>query len=461
MYPANPKALCSLCVSLLFLSLPSYAALPFFGKNDSAKPTLAPMIQEVSPAVVNISVQAKSKVINNPLLNDPFFRHFFNLPQQQSPQSRQRTQAAGSGVIVDADKGIIVTNHHVVEDAEEIIVQFSDGDSVKATLVGSDPEVDIAVLRVEDKEATKARGEIPIANSDDILVGDFVVAVGNPFGLGQTVTTGVVSALGRSGLGIEGYENFIQTDASINPGNSGGALVDLNGHLVGINTAILAPSGGNVGIGFAIPANMMESSLSQILEHGEVKRGKIGVLIQDLTPELAQAFDLERSQRGVLVAQVMKGSAAKKAGLTAGDIITGVNGKATETASMLRNAIGLRSIGDTVKVSYLRDGQVKNTQITIAGDEETEAAQIEKTSDALDERLEGLQIGEIDNKLVIQGIEQGSAAYYTGLQVGDVIVSVNRHDVSKLTDMKKALQQKGNLLLRVIRDDMPLYIVIQ
>ncbi|HBF07146.1 MAG TPA: serine endoprotease DegQ [Gammaproteobacteria bacterium] len=461
MYPANPKALCSLCVSLLFLSLPSYAALPFFGKNDSAKPTLAPMIQEVSPAVVNISVQAKSKVINNPLLNDPFFRHFFNLPQQQSPQSRQRTQAAGSGVIVDADEGIIVTNHHVVEDAEEIIVQFSDGDSVKATLVGSDPEVDIAVLRVEDKEATKARGEIPIANSDDILVGDFVVAVGNPFGLGQTVTTGVVSALGRSGLGIEGYENFIQTDASINPGNSGGALVDLNGHLVGINTAILAPSGGNVGIGFAIPANMMESSLSQILEHGEVKRGKIGVLIQDLTPELAQAFDLERSQRGVLVAQVMKGSAAENAGLTAGDIITGVNGKATETASMLRNAIGLRSIGDTVKVSYLRDGQVKNTQITIAGDEETEAAQTKKTSDALDERLEGLQLGEIDNKLVIQGIEQGSAAYYTGLQVGDVIVSVNRHDVSKLADMKKALQQKGNLLLRVIRDEMPLYIVIQ
>lgn len=419
------------------------------------------MIQEVSPAVVNISVQAKSKVINNPLLNDPFFRHFFNLPQQQSPQSRQRTQAAGSGVIVDADEGIIVTNHHVVEDAEEIIVQFSDGDSVKATLVGSDPEVDIAVLRVEDKEATKARGEIPIANSDDILVGDFVVAVGNPFGLGQTVTTGVVSALGRSGLGIEGYENFIQTDASINPGNSGGALVDLKGHLVGINTAILAPSGGNVGIGFAIPANMMESSLSQILEHGEVKRGKIGVLIQDLTPELAQAFDLERSQRGVLVAQVMKGSAAENAGLTAGDIITGVNGKATETASMLRNAIGLRSIGDTVKVSYLRDGQVKNTQITIAGDEETEAAQTKKTSDALDERLEGLQIGEIDNKLVIQGIEQGSAAYYTGLQVGDVIVSVNRQDVSKLADMKKALQQKGNLLLRVIRDDMPLYIVIQ
>lgn len=461
MYPANPKALCSLCVSLLFLSLPSYAALPFFGKNDSAKPTLAPMIQEVSPAVVNISVQAKSKVINNPLLNDPFFRHFFNLPQQQSPQSRQRTQAAGSGVIVDADEGIIVTNHHVVEDAEEIIVQFSDGDSVKATLVGSDPEVDIAVLRVEDKEATKARGEIPIANSDDILVGDFVVAVGNPFGLGQTVTTGVVSALGRSGLGIEGYENFIQTDASINPGNSGGALVDLNGHLVGINTAILAPSGGNVGIGFAIPANMMESSLSQILEHGEVKRGKIGVLIQDLTPELAQAFDLERSQRGVLVAQVMKGSAAENAGLAAGDIITGVNGKATETASMLRNAIGLRSIGDKVKVSYLRDGQVKNTQITIAGDEETEAAQTKKTSDALDERLEGLQLGEIDNKLVIQGIEQGSAAYYTGLQVGDVIVSVNRHDVSKLADMKKALQQKGNLLLRVIRDDMPLYIVIQ
>ncbi len=461
MYPANPKALCSLCVSLLFLSLPSYAALPFFGKNDSAKPTLAPMIQEVSPAVVNISVQAKSKVINNPLLNDPFFRHFFNLPQQQSPQSRQRTQAAGSGVIVDADEGIIVTNHHVVEDAEEIIVQFSDGDSVKATLVGSDPEVDIAVLRVEDKEATKARGEIPIANSDDMLVGDFVVAVGNPFGLGQTVTTGVVSALGRSGLGIEGYENFIQTDASINPGNSGGALVDLNGHLVGINTAILAPSGGNVGIGFAIPANMMESSLSQILEHGEVKRGKIGVLIQDLTPELAQAFDLERSQRGVLVAQVMKGSAAEKAGLAAGDIITGVNGKATETASMLRNAIGLRSIGDTVKVSYLRDGQVKNTQITIAGDEETEAAQTKKTSDALDERLEGLQIGEIDNKLVIQGIEQGSAAYYTGLQVGDGVVRVNGQDVSKLADMKKALQQKGNLLLRVIRDDMPLYIVIQ
>ena len=269
---------------LVLFPLTVWASWPLADAQGRELPSLAPLLQEINPAVVNISTHTTRTVQSNPLLNDPFFRRFFNLPPGAGSPRQHRTQSAGSGVIIDAKNGTVVTNHHVVNNADEIMVQMEDGRSYKAELLGSDAEVDIAVLKIEADNLT----ELKIADSELLNVGDFVIAIGNPFGLGQTVTTGVVSALGRTGLGIEGYENFIQTDASINPGNSGGALVNLRGELVGINTAILAPTGGNVGIGFAIPTNMARASIDQILETGEVQRGQLGVMIQDLTRGLRQ-----------------------------------------------------------------------------------------------------------------------------------------------------------------------------
>ncbi|RLT99332.1 MAG: PDZ domain-containing protein, partial [Ketobacter sp.] len=316
---------------MLVVSVPAFAVWPLQDGDGNQLPSLAPMLEKINPAVVNISTFATRQQMN-PLLNDPFFRHFFG-PNQRAPQMK-RSQSAGSGVIVDAADGTVITNFHVIDGADEIKVSLNDGRTFDAKLVGSDPDVDIAILKIE----ANGLHEVKMADSDATRVGDFVVAIGNPFGLGQTVTTGVVSAIGRTGLGIEGYENFIQTDASINPGNSGGALVNLNGELVGINTAIIAPAGGNVGIGFAIPTNMARHSLEQILEHGEVKRGQLGVVIQDLTPDLAEAFGLEGTQ-GVVVSEVQDGSAADKAGIKQGDVITEFDGKEMRTAAQLRNAV--------------------------------------------------------------------------------------------------------------------------
>lgn len=261
-------------VSLLGLLLALWvhsvsAALPE-QVNDQPLPTLAPMVKQVTPAVVNISTRSQIRLQQNPLFNDPFFRHFFG---QQPQQPQNRTQSLGSGVVIDAQKGLVITNHHVIDRADEITVTLRDGRELQATLLGSDPEADVALLEVP----AVGLSDLPLANSDSLQVGDFVVAIGNPFGLGQTVTSGIVSAIGRSGLGIEGYEDFIQTDASINPGNSGGALVNLRGELVGMNTAILAPGGGgNVGIGFAIPSNMLQQIVDHLLLHGEVRRGVLG-----------------------------------------------------------------------------------------------------------------------------------------------------------------------------------------
>lgn len=258
--------------------------------NGQPLPTLAPMVKQVTPAVVNISTRSQIRLQQNPLFNDPFFRHFFG-QQPQRPQNR--TQSLGSGVVIDAQKGLVITNHHVIDRADEITVTLRDGRELQATLLGSDPEADVALLEVP----AVGLSDLPLANSDSLQVGDFVVAIGNPFGLGQTVTSGIVSAMGRSGLGIEGYEDFIQTDASINPGNSGGALVNLRGELVGMNTAILAPGGGgNVGIGFAIPSNMLKQIVDHLLLHGEVRRGVLGVVTQDLTPDLAQASVSSRTE---------------------------------------------------------------------------------------------------------------------------------------------------------------------
>jgi Do/DeqQ family serine protease len=321
-------------------------AIPEVG---GAVPTLAPMLARVTPGVINIAVRGKVRA-ENPLLQDPFFRRFFNLPQRSQPEERE-TQATGSGVIVDAQNGYILTNGHVVDNATKIEVTTKDNKRFTAKLVGRDTEADVAVLQIPAQNLTA----VPLGDSDRLQVGDFVLAVGNPFGLGQTVTSGIVSALGRSGLGIEGYEDFIQTDASINPGNSGGPLVNLHGQVVGINTAILAPGGGNIGIGFAVPINMARRVMDQIIRYGEVKRGRIGVAIQDLTPELAQAMSTHQTE-GAVIARVETGSPAEQAGLRTGDLVVAANGTAVHSGTQLRNTIGLARIGDQVTLTVDRRG---------------------------------------------------------------------------------------------------------
>jgi len=331
------------------------APIPEIG---GAVPSLAPMLSRVTPGVVNIAVRGKVKS-ENPLLQDPFFRRFFNLPQRQQTEERE-TQATGSGVIVDAAQGYVLTNGHVVDNATRIEVTTKDNHRLTAKLVGRDTETDIALLQIPSQNLVA----VPMGDSDRLQVGDFVLAVGNPFGLGQTVTSGIVSALGRSGLGIEGYEDFIQTDASINPGNSGGPLVNLQGQVVGINTAILAPGGGNIGIGFAVPINMARRVMDQILRYGEVKRGRIGVAIQDLTPELAQAMNTKQTN-GAVIARVESGSPAEQAGLKTGDLVVAVNGTVVHSGTQLRNMIGLARIGDQVTLTLDRRGSESTVAVRI------------------------------------------------------------------------------------------------
>jgi Do/DeqQ family serine protease len=327
----------------VLLALPAAAELP------AGMITVAPLVQQVTPGVVNISTRTMGAEQDNPLLNDPFFRRFFNIPREQLRP--RETRAAGSGVIVDARRGYVVTNFHVIENADRIEVTTKDNRTLKARLVGADPETDVAVLKVE---GDGLQG-LPWGNSDAVRVGDFVLAIGNPFGLGQTVTSGIVSATGRSGLGIEGYEDFIQTDASINPGNSGGALVNFKGELIGINTAILAPGGGNIGIGFAVPINMVRSVMDQLVAHGEIKRGRVGVAIQDLTPDIAQALNLKDTQ-GAVVVEVEPGSPAARAGLKRGDVVLSLNGEPVRSATELRNRIGLTAVGSKVAMAVDRSG---------------------------------------------------------------------------------------------------------
>lgn len=437
---------------LLLLAPSAWATLPLQDGEGRQLPSLAPMLERVNPAVVNISTFA-TRAAYNPLLNDPFFRHFFNIPDNARPQQQRRSQSAGSGVIINAKEGVVITNFHVVDGADEIKVALTDGRTLDAKLVGSDPEVDIAVLKVKPDNLT----QIKLANSDQVRVGDFVVAIGNPFGLGQTVTTGVVSALGRSGLGIEGYENFIQTDASINPGNSGGALVDLNGDLVGINTAIIAPAGGNVGIGFAIPTNMALHSIEQILDGGEVKRGQLGIVIQDLTPDLAEAFNL-KDRQGVIVAEVQDDSSAAKAGIQAGDVIVEIDGKAMTSAGQLRNAVGLKKIGDKVKVKLLRDGKSRDYTVKIG-----ERSAAVTASKGLHKSLEGakLVVSQDPRGVKVESISPNSPAALSGLQPGDIIVSVNNLRVETIEDLRAALGKREQNVLRLRRGNMALYLVLR
>jgi Do/DeqQ family serine protease len=318
--------------------------------------SVAGVVSRITPGVVGISVRGEVREVN-PLAQDPLFRQFFNLREQ--PIERE-TEAVGSGVIVDAERGYVLTNSHVVDNATKIEVTTKDNRHFAAKLIGRDTATDIAVLKIPAEGLTA----VPIGDSSHLQVGDFVLAVGNPFGLGQTVTSGIVSALGRTGLGIEGYEDFIQTDASINPGNSGGALVDLQGRLVGINTAILAPSGGNVGIGFAVPINIARDVMDQLARYGEVRHGRIGVAIQDLTPDLARALATTHTD-GALVARVAPGSAAQRAGLRSSDLIVAVNGAPIHNASELRNRVGLAQVGDEIELTVDRAGSERTVAVKI------------------------------------------------------------------------------------------------
>ena len=344
--------------SLMFVLVPVAARGPIVDETRGVL-TLAPMLQEATPAVVNIAVLMRVSGDDNPLLRDPFFRRYFGLPEQGAPERRARS--AGSGVIIDAAKGYIVTNHHVVKDAERIAVTLKDGRQVEAVLVGSDAGTDIALVKI----GAQGISALPLGNSDDLRVGDVVLAIGNPFGLGQTVTSGIVSALGRSGLSAEAYEDFIQTDAPINPGNSGGALINSKGELIGVNSAILAPSGGNVGIGFAVPVNMMKAVVAQLEKYGAVRRGRIGVTLQTVTPDVAAAMGLARAM-GAIIGTVEKGTPAEKAGIKSGDVVIEIDGKPVVNASDVRNRIGLRVAGSNVEITLLRQGNRQTVSLPIA-----------------------------------------------------------------------------------------------
>ncbi len=454
-----PKSLAGALLLALSLAVGgAAAALPQADSQDQPLPTLAPMLEQVLPTVVNIATVGRVRVRDNPLLQDPFFRRFFGIPD--APRARP-TQSLGSGVIVDAERGYVITNNHVIDKADEITVKLHDGRTLTATVVGKDPDADVAVIQIPAENLVAA----PTADSDRLRVGDFVVAIGNPFGLGQTVTSGIVSALGRSGLGIEGYEDFIQTDASINPGNSGGALVNLRGELVGVNTAILAPGGGNVGIGFAIPMNMVRSLMGQLVEYGEVRRGRLGVMMQDLTPELAKAFEI-KERRGAVVAKVVKDSPVDRAGLRVGDVVTQVNDRTVNSSAEMRNLVGLLQVGETVTMTVLRDGKTHTLTATIAAPEQVQVA-----GQRLHARLEGTQLGPVPENdprygslegIAVLVIERGSAAWRAGLRAGDIIVSVNRRTVTNLEEFKQAaaINQRA-LLLNLRRGEGGLFLLMQ
>jgi serine protease Do/serine protease DegQ len=419
------------------------------------------MLERVNPAVVNIATRSVVRESNR-LLEDPFFRRFFNVPK--SRQRYRRTQSAGSGVVVDAAAGYIVTNAHVVKNADEISIGVSDGRTLQAKLIGLDPEVDLALLQVPAEDLT----DIDYADSARLRVGDFVVAIGNPFGLNQTVTSGIISALGRSGLGIEGYEDFIQTDASINPGNSGGALVDLNGRLVGINTAIFAPSGGNIGIGFAIPANMVSAVTAQLIEKGEINRGFVGAIVQPLNRELAKAFGVisgEGIPQGVVVVDVQGGSSAEQAGLEPGDVIVQMGGNPIVSVADFSAQAAVMFIGDEVEVRYVRQGDKRKTTLRIVADQQQAIA-----GKSLAPWLRGVQLqnlredGEImpGAGVVATEVNARSPAYGFGLRAGDVIVAANRVVVEDIAGLREAVRRDARqLLLRIFRNGRFYYVVIR
>ena len=439
------------------LSLNSTQAQPLPSTDARGLPTLAPLVNEVTLAVVNISVVTRQPMENNPLFRDPFFRRFFGVPEQQ----QQREQAAGSGVIVDAARGYVLTNNHVIKDAERTIVTLKDRRQFVAKLVGTDPGTDIAVLQIEGSGLSALK----IGDSDIIQVGDYVLAIGNPFGIGQTVTSGIVSALGRSGLNIEGYEDFIQTDASINPGNSGGALVNLRGELIGINTAIIGPSGGNVGIGFAVPANMARAVMNQIIRHGEVRRGRLGIEMADLTPELSKKLGVNTLD-GAVMAVVQAGSPADKAGIREGDVVIALNGRPIRHASELRARLGLTAIGEEVEMRINRGGTMRTIRTRIA------APDVSTGEGIAIPQLPGMRVIEIQRGsplfqrlqgggLVVSAVEQNSVAWIAGFRPGDIIYAVNRRRMNTATELQAALRGAQSYAVGLLRGDFNLTIMLR
>ncbi|MGH8456779.1 MAG: DegQ family serine endoprotease, partial [Stenotrophobium sp.] len=384
---------------------------------------------------------------------------FFGAPDQQQPQT-QEAQAIGSGVIVDAARGYVLTNNHVVDQADSIKVRLNDDREYTAKLIGKDPQTDIAVLQIKADNLTA----LPISDSDKLQVGDFVVAIGSPFNLRQTVTSGIVSGLGRTGMG-DGYEDFIQTDASINPGNSGGALVNLRGELVGINSMILSRSGGNIGIGFAIPTNLARSVMNQLIEHGSVERGRIGVTGQDLSPDLAKAFGLSTAH-GAIISRVLPKSPAAQAGLKSEDIILEANGKDIESFSQLRTIVGLLRVGDKLNLKILRSGKTQNITVTVGKDEVVAA-----TGDELNPRLAGATFAALDEStqqsqdvhgVLVKTVADNSPAAQAGLQAGDIITSVNRQPIENLGQFQKLAGSKSSqLLLHVRRGNGALFLLLE
>ncbi len=442
-----------LLLSLLLIGTPAApAALPLDARGV---PTLAPMLSQVTPAVVNISVLTRAPMEDNPLFQDPLFRRFFNIPDRP-----RQEQAAGSGVIVDRARGYVLTNNHVINNAQEIVVTLKDRRTFKARLIGTDPGTDVAVLKIDAHKLA----ELKFGDSDAMNVGDFVVAIGNPFGIGQTVTSGIVSALGRTGLGIEGYEDFIQTDASINPGNSGGALVNLAGQLIGINTAILGPSGSSAGIGFAVPSNMARSVMEQIIRYGEVRRGRVGVVTQDLTHELAQSLAAD-SAEGAVVVKVEPGSPAEKAGLKPRDVVTKVNGKPVRGSADLRNRLGLVPVGEEVALRVQRGARPLELQLRI-GELYTATA---IPGEAVPQ-LAGVRVSDIEQGMPLYGmvegaiitrIEPGTPGAKTGLRPGDVLYGVNRKRVRSVKELLGSLHQAERpLRIFLLRGDTRLTLTI-
>lgn len=444
-------------VAALFISGKGHAALPV-AVSGQELPSLAPMLEQTTPAVVNISTRGKV-LVRNALSEDPFFQRFFNLP---GLQREKETTSLGSGVIVDAANGYIITNNHVIDGAFEINVTLRDGRELKAELIGTDPDTDVAVIKVNDRHLTG----IKFADSSILRVGDFVVAIGNPFGLGQTVTSGIISALGRSGLGIESYEDFIQTDASINLGNSGGALVNLRGELVGINTAILGTGGqgGSIGIGFAIPINMARDIMHQLIETGEVTRGRLGVGAQDLTAELAQAFNLKTS-KGAVVTRIEQKSPAEIAGLKVGDVIVKVNGRTVRSSADVHNLVGLIRINKTVELEIIRAGKVGLITAKIS---KVEVVTIDGKD--ISYRLEGAKIGEIKEShlrdglveyLQITDIDETSPAWNIGLRKDDIITSINKQRVHTFEQAYVAANSNRSLLVNIQRGDQAMYVLLK
>jgi Do/DeqQ family serine protease len=434
---------------------PLQAAVPAPLADAAPMPSLAPMVKRVSPAVVNIATRGTIKEQpgqRNPLLDDPFFRRFFDTPPDSKPRERQ-FQSAGSGVIVDAKNGYIITNHHVIENASEITITLLDNRSFSAKVIGSDEGADIAVLQAKQPNLIA----MALGDSTRLEVGDYVVAIGNPFGLQHTVTAGIVSALGRTGINPDGYEDFIQTDASINPGNSGGALVNLRGELVGVNSAILSRSGGNIGIGFAIPVNMVKGVMDQLIRYGQVKRGVLGVNIYNVTPDIAKEFGLAESS-GALVAGVAQGSAAEHAGVKTGDIITSINGTTMKDASELRNTIGMLRVGDKVEIGLLRDGKPRKVTALIAERSEVESA----SAVDIHKGLDGAELSDApDGGVLIKTIQDGSPAAQNGLRANDVIVGVGRTPVANTKAFKEAAKNANVLVLNVRRGSVAQLIQIR